>query len=140
MATDDVRFLLALDHIMTERPEYVYPDEWKDMSGDADGTCQYVIRDGDGGVIGRCLIGEALHEIGVSDSELEVHNSPSFGGDGSLGAWALLTKKLSGLIFISDDVGDLAATVQTDQDNGFRWGFNHDAVKDMIKKKGGVPD
>ena len=104
---DLVTFRTLLETIAAERPDFVY------RKPDVSQECLYrpsQRRPGQKKV--RCIIGEALHRLGMTDAEL-------FELDASDESNAY--DVLSGLGF-DDDVCHYAQMVQTAQDTGKSWG------------------
>lgn len=122
--TTDQAFAEAMRAVVAERGEgYVYPREWRmgnmpgaDLdSGEARGTCRYAAPDGDGP---GCLIGAALHRIGVPLVELMHLDSAA------PGAPTAIAQTVTGL---SNAVIDAAASAQSHQDRELSWGAALDA-------------
>lgn len=126
----DRAFLEAIVRIADCNPSKVY-----EMPSDA--GCDYV-ENGEGGLVGSCLIGCALKEIGVPAEELEYHNSSFFRGLKPYPDWAEVERSDSvdvptaaggvigslnrrELTNLSNGIKRIAREVQEEQDSGVPW-------------------
>jgi hypothetical protein len=118
---DPVQFTAAMKAAVAERgADYVYPTEWRDTTVPGDnpaGMCLYVKPDKSGPA---CLIGEALHRMGVPVEELALLENKGasmalsvvFGHDPALFGYRVA-----------------AESAQLEQDAGRTWGSALDAYK-----------
>lgn len=102
-------FQALVKQIAAERPTYRYMVEGSD-------SCTYSPNHVNG-VDSRCIIGEALHRLGIDDEILEEIDNRA-GQEGEDVAAAAVLPKLG----FSPEVSSWAQQVQTKQDNGMPWG------------------
>lgn len=110
--TDDQLFE-AIRKVATAAPETIYSRTVPDhqVSGPLAVACFYVHTDTDGNPVSAgCLIGKALHSLGVSLETLAVHETEP------------AQLMLSELNIGSDTARTIARNVQVRQDTGATWG------------------
>lgn len=105
----------AVAEVAAERPDYIYPKAASPKG------CAYVAVL-DGGDICRCVVGEALHRLGVSDDTLNRLDSTL---DGDSGISSLLE-----MVSSSDPRVRALSLAQAEQDGGTAWG----EIPAMIEK------
>ena len=106
-------FVEAVRGIAARQPDKIYslPTEYDEESGqDIDRECQYVERDEHDDLVGSCILGHALLELGVEPRKLDVVTM----------GFVDLEKRLE--LGLPTAVVTWAVTVQDEQDDFKPWG------------------
>lgn len=100
----DAAFIVAMGEAVGQAGrDHVYRQQGND-------GCLYVHTDDEGNLCDGCLIGKALHLLGVPREWLDFHNA-------NQGAYSLMS-----LLEFSEEIKNAAHGAQSKQDNGETWG------------------
>lgn len=129
--TDD-QLISTLEALVEEQPDHVYkvPEHMRAANDEAhrDGRgdyirCFYVHTDTDGSASPGCLLGHALHRLGMSLDELLPFEGAS--------VYKVLARRTRG---VSQDAGEVASAIQDYQDDGHTWGESLRLAKEEMPK------